>query len=50
MHTAVARWAAVCVLTVCMETCVLVHKLDADRMHVQLHLEDVSGHLTCMCF
>lgn len=43
MHTAVAR-------CVCMETCVLVHKLDAYRMHVQPHLEDVYGHLTCMCF
>lgn len=50
MYTGVAHLAAVCVLTVCMETCVLVHKLDADSLHIQPHLEDGYGHLTYMCF
>ena len=40
---------AVCVLTVCMETGVFVHELDGESLHVQPHLEDAYGHLTCTC-
>lgn len=38
-----------CVSSLCAWKRVLVHKLDADSLPVQPHLEDVYGRLTYMC-